>query len=219
MGIAFPALTDQEQASSILARWLQICNCAAVWSGGQLKFIPYGDAAIAAGTQVTVRRSDRAPDAGSTTALRRRRDHRLRARPVRRPTAASSMPSPARADLYRRARRRRRREPTASRRTELTSSLPRRRPASRSPSLISVHVSYVPNLTPVYDLDRPRLRRREGQQGPGAGLARRPVLAADDPAHRMPVARQPIRLTPVEARDQIADRALRAARRLDDPGA
>ncbi len=54
-GIAFsPALTDQEQASSILARWLQICNCAAVWSGGQLKFIPYGDQTIAAGTQTTV---------------------------------------------------------------------------------------------------------------------------------------------------------------------
>jgi hypothetical protein len=47
MGICFsPALTDQEQASSILTRWLQILNCAAVWSGGQLKFIPYGDAAV-----------------------------------------------------------------------------------------------------------------------------------------------------------------------------
>ena len=54
-GIAFsPAVTDQEQGSSILARWLQICNCAAVWSGGQLKFIPYGDEAIAAGTQIIV---------------------------------------------------------------------------------------------------------------------------------------------------------------------
>jgi len=51
MGIAFsPALTDQEQASSVLARWLQIVNCAAVWSGGLLRFIPYADQAIAAGT-------------------------------------------------------------------------------------------------------------------------------------------------------------------------
>ena len=50
LGIAFcPRLTDQEQASTILTRWLQILNCAAVWSGGMLKFIPYGDAAIAAG--------------------------------------------------------------------------------------------------------------------------------------------------------------------------
>jgi hypothetical protein len=49
LGIAFsPALTDQEQGSSILARWLQIVNCAAVWSGGLLKLIPYGDAAIPA---------------------------------------------------------------------------------------------------------------------------------------------------------------------------
>ena len=47
MGLCFsPALVDQEQSSSILARWLQICNCAAVWSGGQLKFIPYADAPV-----------------------------------------------------------------------------------------------------------------------------------------------------------------------------
>ncbi len=50
MGIAFsPALVDQEQGSSILQRWLQLLNCAAVWSGGQLKFIPYGDETIASG--------------------------------------------------------------------------------------------------------------------------------------------------------------------------
>jgi hypothetical protein len=50
MGIAFsPALVDQEQGSSILQRWLQLLNCAAVWSGGMLKFIPYGDEEIAAG--------------------------------------------------------------------------------------------------------------------------------------------------------------------------
>src|ERR1039458_2525156 len=38
-----PALTNQEAANSILARWLQITNTAAVWSSGVLKFIPYGD--------------------------------------------------------------------------------------------------------------------------------------------------------------------------------
>lgn len=44
VGLALsPALTDQEQASSILARWLQLTNTAAVWSGGLLRFIPYGD--------------------------------------------------------------------------------------------------------------------------------------------------------------------------------
>ncbi|MGP0058401.1 MAG: phage tail protein [Beijerinckiaceae bacterium] len=41
-----PALTDQEAANSILARWLQITNTAAVWSSGVLKFIPYGDSEI-----------------------------------------------------------------------------------------------------------------------------------------------------------------------------
>lgn len=41
-----PALTDQESASSILSRWLQLTNTAAVWSSGLLKFIPYGDAAV-----------------------------------------------------------------------------------------------------------------------------------------------------------------------------
>ncbi|MGC2783530.1 MAG: phage tail protein [Roseiarcus sp.] len=54
MGFAFsPALVSQEQASSILARWLQLFNCAAVWSGGLLKFIPYGDTAISQGSAST----------------------------------------------------------------------------------------------------------------------------------------------------------------------
>ena len=84
MGIAFsPALVNQEQASSILARWLQILNCAAVWSGGELKFIPYGDTAI------TIGRSIR-PVHG-----RRRRS---RYRPARRSTVSS----PARAIRFRR---------------------------------------------------------------------------------------------------------------------
>jgi hypothetical protein len=47
IGVALsPALTDQEQASSILGRWLQLTNTAAVWSGGLLRFIPYGDAVV-----------------------------------------------------------------------------------------------------------------------------------------------------------------------------
>ena len=54
MGYAFsPALVSQEQASSILTRWLQIFSTAAVWSGGLLKFIPYGDTAISAGQEQT----------------------------------------------------------------------------------------------------------------------------------------------------------------------
>ena len=49
MGIAFsPVLVSQEQGSSTLTRWLQIVNCGAVWSGGVLRFIPYGDSAVSA---------------------------------------------------------------------------------------------------------------------------------------------------------------------------
>jgi hypothetical protein len=54
MGYAFsPALTNQEQASSTLTRWLQIFSVAAVWSGGLLKFIPYADTAISQGQEQT----------------------------------------------------------------------------------------------------------------------------------------------------------------------
>jgi hypothetical protein len=51
LGICFsPVLSTQEQASSILTRWLQILNCAAVWSQGELKFIPYGDTPVLSGS-------------------------------------------------------------------------------------------------------------------------------------------------------------------------
>jgi len=54
MGFAFsPVLVSQEQGSSILTRWLQLLSCAAVWSGGLLKFIPYGDTAISQGSQTS----------------------------------------------------------------------------------------------------------------------------------------------------------------------
>jgi hypothetical protein len=47
-----PALTNQEAANSIIARWLQLTNTAAVWSGGKLKFIPYGDSTITGPTSI-----------------------------------------------------------------------------------------------------------------------------------------------------------------------
>ena len=48
LGFAFsPAIASQETANTILARWLQITNATAVWSGGKLKVIPYGDTPIA----------------------------------------------------------------------------------------------------------------------------------------------------------------------------
>jgi hypothetical protein len=45
-----PALNMQETASSILSRWLQLTNATAVWSGGLLKIIPYGDSVVTGGS-------------------------------------------------------------------------------------------------------------------------------------------------------------------------
>lgn len=41
-----PVLANQETANSILSRWLQLTNTAALWSGGKLKFVAYGDAPL-----------------------------------------------------------------------------------------------------------------------------------------------------------------------------
>lgn len=45
-----PVLNMQETASSILTRWLQLTNATAVWSGGLLKIIPYGDGIVTGGS-------------------------------------------------------------------------------------------------------------------------------------------------------------------------
>jgi hypothetical protein len=45
-----PVLNMQETGSSILTRWLQLTNSTAVWSGGLLKIIPYGDSAVTGGS-------------------------------------------------------------------------------------------------------------------------------------------------------------------------
>jgi hypothetical protein len=47
VGISFsPVLNAHEQASSIVARWLQLTNSTAIWSDGMLKVIPFGDASV-----------------------------------------------------------------------------------------------------------------------------------------------------------------------------
>ena len=223
LGIAFsPALTDQEQGSSVLARWLQIVNCAAVWSGGQLKFIPYGDAAIAAGNS---RRDHRADDRADADAGRRGRDaaaldRRLRRGRVRRRRRRHLRLHRRRDDLRRRERAVGRRDTTAiSPAGTYLFAAGDEGQAVEIAYTYAIGDSFTPNLTPVYDLADARLRRREGQQGPGAGRARRSVLAADDPARRVPVARQRIRHHSGRGARPVADRALRRPRRVDDPGA
>ena len=47
-----PAITDQEAANSILTRWLQLTNTAAIWSAGKLKFVPFGDSPIAGSSRL-----------------------------------------------------------------------------------------------------------------------------------------------------------------------
>jgi hypothetical protein len=55
VGLALsPCLSSVETASSVLQRWLQLTNTAAIWSGGLLKLVPYGDTAIVAGTQISI---------------------------------------------------------------------------------------------------------------------------------------------------------------------
>lgn len=48
-GLCFsPVLNSTESAAAIISRWLQLTNSTAVWSGGLLKIIPYGDSNITA---------------------------------------------------------------------------------------------------------------------------------------------------------------------------
>ena len=43
-----PAIQNQETGITILSRWMQITNTAAVWTGYSLKFVPYGDETVTA---------------------------------------------------------------------------------------------------------------------------------------------------------------------------
>lgn len=56
-----PALVDQEAANAVLSRWLELTNATAVWSGGRLRILPFGDESIsstlAGGAIVTYRPS------------------------------------------------------------------------------------------------------------------------------------------------------------------
>ena len=171
MGIAFsPALVDQEQGSSILSRWLQLLNCAAVWSGGMLKFIPYGDEQISAGDVAkTVQFPIPTPVQASSGASRCHPSRSARPR-YGCPTAASHTPFTG-AALTKVATNPPTQAGTYSDLAERNLSLLRLR---REPGRLDiVHVRQCDDLRP-----RPhaalhsygsRFRRREGQQGPGPG--------------------------------------------------
>jgi len=55
LGLDFsPSLASVEKANDVLARWFQITNTAAVWSGSVLKAIPYGDLPVSGNGYVFV---------------------------------------------------------------------------------------------------------------------------------------------------------------------
>jgi hypothetical protein len=58
MGFALsPPLSDQEEASAIIKRWTDLCNTALVWTGYDLRFIPYESQSIT-GNGVTYNPAD-----------------------------------------------------------------------------------------------------------------------------------------------------------------
>ena len=92
------------------------------------------------------------------------------------------------------------------------------------PVVDHLHLCATGQLRPEPDAslraDRSRFHRREGQQGSGPGRAgRHRSRCRPSSASSVSRATTNMRSTPVEARDQSADRDLRPARRLDDPGA
>ena len=100
VGLALsPALTDQERASCILGRWLQLTNTAAVWSGGLLASSLTATVPSAATASRSIRTSRRSTISATTTSRSRTTRTRCRSRapiPMRPITSgASKSPSAA----------------------------------------------------------------------------------------------------------------------------
>ena len=219
MGYAFsPALVSQEQASSILTRWLQIFSTAAVWSGGLLKFIPYGDTAISQGTSQTysVQLSIPIP-------IRPSSGESLPALVTVSPTdnfvsdggvvyAFNNLPFafiganiPSVAGEY----------GMSVQGTYIFGP-----PDQGKPVVITYTTaaagSYTPNLTPVYDLTDLDFIDEKGNKDP-VQVERVDVFSLPT-IQRIEVSSRSNQYaaTPVEARDQAHDRAFRSTRRADD---
>ena len=199
-----PALVDQEQGSSILSRWLQILNCAAVWSGGQLKFIPYGDA----GDPRRQCRSDRSirgayPGAGELRGHAAALDHSLRTSRIRRRRGRDLCIHGRAADLYRVSP-----HPLRQARTDISPQGTYLFAGGDESQVVSISytyaspTSYVPNLTPIYDLTDLDFVDEKGNKDP--------VQAARLDPFSLPTIQRVECLsrtseygaTPVEARDQ-----------------
>ncbi len=202
VGIALSAgLIDQETASSAMTRWLNLCNTAAVWSGGQLKFIPYGDTATVAGTVRTAGISLDVPAANTFITPQ--------------PTIYVCPAAAFIADLgvtY---------GSTGQALTKISSGTPSTGEYLVSPAgtyvfsagdenvgvniayQLSTGANYVPNLTPVYDLGDDDYLVEEGQD-PLQVTRSDPYEASN--IWRVEIAERAnaYNLTPIEARDQNA---------------
>ena len=202
----------QEQASSMLSRWLQIVNCAAVWTGGEAQVRSLwrsGDPLRACRARRSARRC-RSRRSRATAPIRRRPSSSPRAANfvsdggvvysftgaaltyvgASAPTAAGEYGiSPAGTYLFH----------PGDQGSRVTIAADRRQPRRLCPEPDAGLRS-----------DRPRLHRRERRQGPRAGAPRRSLQPADHPAPRVPVAQQPIRRDAGRGARSIADRAFRA---------
>ncbi len=62
-----PPMTTQQTAASFLDYLMQLSNCEIVWSGGQLKVVPYGDTAVTGPAAVLVTSYGYVPAGGTIT--------------------------------------------------------------------------------------------------------------------------------------------------------
>ena len=193
-----------------------------MWSGGQLKFIPYGDAPIPAGNAGRDHRADDRADADPGRQRRRRR----------RPSIVVCGAAEFVADggviyaftgvalTYVGAARRAPPGLTAFRQPEPICSRPATK-ARRSTIAYTYAIGdgFAPNLTPVYDLTDLDFVDEKGNKDP--------VQVSRVDPFSLPTIQRIECLSrdnqyaddPGRGARPVADRALRAARRLDDPGA
>lgn len=222
LGIAFsPALSAQEQGSSILTRWLQILSCAAVWSGGLLRFVPYGDTAIAQGLQTTLTQQFSVPSpvpassgylipsvvtvSGAASFVA---DGGVVYASTGIPLVFVGGADPTVAGTYCMS-------PAG---TYIFAPGDEGKPVIVTYT-VGAAAGYAPESDAGLRADQFRLYRPEGKQGPGAGRACGRLLASNHPADRGLEPVEPLLAGSRRGSRPEPDRDLRAARRVGDPGA